>query len=153
MSPYERIIGLLDGRGCKYELIEHPPTVTSRQAADALGHDLRRGAKALLLKSGDGFVLCVMRGDNQLDYKKLRAALGTRKLRFATPEEVVEVTGVEIGACYPFGKIAKVKMLVDESLSKNRYIVFSPGLNDVHLKLSWQDYALAAEPELADLKR
>lgn len=148
MTKYDEIIKLLDDRGAKYEVIEHGHVVSVEDANRETGIDPKEGAKALVLKAGDKFVLCVVRGTNKLDYKKVREILGTRKLRFATPEEVIDVMGVEIGACYPFGEIAGIEMLVDETLSENKKITFSPGVHDKHIYMEWGEYEKAVEPNL-----
>lgn len=151
MSKYDEIIKLLDDAGAKYEVIEHGHVVSVDDAQKETGIDPKEGAKALVLKAGDRFVLCVVRGTNKLDYKKVRAILGERKLRFATPEEVFEVMGVNIGACYPFGSIAGIEMLVDETLAENNKITFSPGVHDKHIYMEWEEYVKAAKPKLLDL--
>lgn len=150
-KQYDQIIKLLDDAGAKYEVKQHDPIVTIEQAGKAIDIDPKEGAKALVLKTSSKFVLCVVRGTNKLDYKKVRAILNERKLRFATPEEVKEVMGVEIGACYPFGQVAGIDMLVDETLAENEKITFSPGVHDKHIYLGWDEYVKAAKPKLVDL--
>jgi len=152
-DKYDQIIKLLDDAGAKYEVSpDHEPVYTSAQADEVTGGAPKEGAKALVLKAGDRFVLCVVRGTNKLDYKKVRAILGERKLRFATPDEVFDVMGVNIGACYPFGSVAGIDMLVDETLAENDKITFSPGVHDKHVYMEWVEYVKAAEPRLVDIK-
>ncbi len=43
----------------------------------------------------------LLRGDERMDQKKLRAATGLKTLRFARPEEVTEITGYVIGGVPP----------------------------------------------------
>jgi Ala-tRNA(Pro) deacylase len=148
---YDEIVALLDGKGAKYEIIEHGHVVSVDDATKETGIDPKEGAKALVLKTNDEFVLCVVRGTNKLDYKKVREILGVRKLRFATPEEVFEVMGVNIGACYPFGSIAGIKMLVDETLAENKMITFSPGVHDKHVYMEWGEYVKSTKPSLMNL--
>ena len=150
-KQYDEIIKLLDDAGAKYEVISHGHVVSVDDAQKETGINPKEGAKALVLKTSDKFILCVVRGTNKLDYKKVRAILGERKLRFATPEEVKEVMGVEIGACYPFGQVAGIDMIVDETLAENEKITFSPGVHDKHIYMEWSEYVKAAAPKLVDL--
>lgn len=151
-NPYEEIVKLLRKNGVSFEEILHEPVYTSEQAAAVRGLDMHAGAKSLLLKAGAKFVLVVLPGDKKLDSKKLREHLKVKELRFAKPEEVKEIMGCEIGACYPFGSIAGVKMLADPTLQENEIISFNPGVHNKSIKIKWQDYLGLLEPaSLRDL--
>ncbi len=49
------------------------------------------------------YVACVVRGDKRVDLGKMRDVLGTKKIRIATPKEVLEHTGYPAGGVPPFG--------------------------------------------------
>lgn len=141
-NPFEKIIQFLEAKGAKYEIFEHEPVYTSEQAAKARGESLGDGAKSLLLKAGDSFLLAVLPGDKRLDNKKLKKILGVKNIRFATSEEVKEIMGCEIGACYPIGDIAGVRTIVDNAFLHNINICFNPGVHDKTIKMKWNDYRL-----------
>ena len=130
MEPFYRILLLLQQHGAEFELVEHEPVFTSEQAAGIRGLELKNGAKSLLLKVDDDFLMFVLPGDRKLDTKKLKKLTGSKRIRFATPTEVEEITGTKIGAVYPFGIIAEVEMYVDQSLAENEIIAFNPGVHD-----------------------
>ena len=150
-TPFEKIIQLLDSRGIIYELVEHEMVFTSEEAAKVRGFSLKQGAKSLILKHGNEFVMAVLPGDRKLDTKKLKKILEVRDLRFASPEEVKNLTGVEIGAVYPFGSIAKMKAFVDMSLGENEYIGFNPGVHDKSIKMRFVDYKEIVSVEFVDI--
>src|SRR5438105_338922 len=110
MKPYEKIIQLLDQSQILYELLEHEAVYTSEQAAKIRGLSLDQGAKSLLLKAKNDFILVVLPGNKKLDSKRVKQLLFVKDLRFATPEEVKEIMGCEVGACYPFGNIIGIRM-------------------------------------------
>lgn len=151
MDPFQKITELLDSNNIMYEVFEHDPIVSVEQANKELGRPPEQGIKAMLLKTDTEFVLCAVKGSNKIDYKKVRMVLGVRKLRFATPEEVKEVMGVDVGACYPFGQLIGIKMLVDETLDENEWVVFSPGVHDKHIGMKWQDYKKVVDAKLTDI--
>lgn len=151
MNPYEAILALLDEHEAEYELKQHEPVITHDQAVKVTGENPLRGAKSLVLKTEEGFILVVVRGPNKMDYSKVRNHLGIRKIRFATPEEVIDVMGVKIGACYPFGQVAGIPMLVDETLAENDIISFSPGHHDKHILLPFKTYQKITKPKLIDI--
>jgi Ala-tRNA(Pro) deacylase len=151
MIPYEAIIGLLKAKSIKFEELNHEPVYTSEQAARVRGLSLDSGAKSLLLKSKDHFVLVVVSGGKKIDSKKLKIALGTKKLRFATPAEVKDEMKCEVGACYPFGSIVKLDTYLDSSLLSQKHISFNPGVHNKSIKLKLNDYLLIEKPSLLDV--
>lgn len=150
-EPYKAIIRLLDEAHIAYQKLEHEPVFTSEQAAAVRGTKLGQGAKALLFKTKQGFVLVVMAADKKADSKKLKQYLAVKDLRFATPEEVKEQMGCEIGACYPLGVVAGLRTIVDHSLSVNDEIVFNAGRHDVSIKMRYRDYVSVARAEPASV--
>jgi Ala-tRNA(Pro) deacylase len=151
MEPFYRIILLLQQNDAQFELIEHEPVFTSEQAANIRGLGLKNGAKSLLLKVEDDFIMFVLPGDRKLDTKKLKDLTGAKRIRFATPEEVEEITGTKIGAVYPFGAIAEVEMYVDQTLAENEVIAFNPGVHDKSIIMQWSEYEKSVKPQLVDI--
>jgi len=148
-DPYEAIVRLLDEAHIEYERFEHEPVFTSEEAAAVRGVSMSQAAKALLFKTKEGnFVLVVLPGDKRADSRKLKDYLGTKGIRFATPEEVEEKMGCKIGSCYPLGTVAGLRMLVDKSLAQNKEIFFNPARHDVSIKMKYADYIKLANPEL-----
>lgn len=150
-NPYQKIIEMLDAQGIKYEVTEHEPVYTSEQAARVRNESVNTGAKSLLLKADNDFVLVVLPGGKRLSSKKLKDFLGLKNLRFATKQEVKEIMGCEIGACYPLGKIIGIKTIVDDTFLENDKISFNPGLHDKTIKLKLKDYLLIAAAEMGDV--
>lgn len=152
MKPYDAIMGLLRDQQIPFEEIEHEPVFTSEQAAAVRGLSLRQGAKSLLFKvKGQGFVLVVVPGDKRVNSKLLKKIMHAKDVRFASPEEVKEHMGCEIGACYPFGNIVDLRTLVDKSLADNETISFNPGRHDISIKLNHADYDRLVKPEIVDV--
>ncbi len=131
--------------------MEHEPVYTSEQAADVRGISIEQGAKSLLLKTDDTFTLCVLPGNKRLDTKKLKRLLGVKNARFATAEEVKEIMGCQIGACYPFGNLINIRMLVDAALGNNHTLSFNPGVHDKSIKMQWTDYQKATGINTVDI--
>lgn len=150
-APHKMITNFLASQNVPFQVITHEPVYTSEQAAKVRGTLPEQGAKALLLKTPEEFVLAVLPGNKKLDSKKLKAYLGVKNLRFATPTEVEEVMRCQIGSCYPFGNLINVKMIVDPSLGKNEFIAFNIGLHHKSIKMKWEDYLKATQPILADI--
>ena len=123
----ERLEQWLREAGVAFEVIEHAPAHTSEDAARVRGTRPRQGAKALVVRAEERFVHCVLPADLRADNAALRALVGTRKLRFATREELHRLTGCEPGAVPPFGNLFGLPVLLDEALCANERVVFSAG--------------------------
>ncbi len=71
--------------------------------ADVVDAGIKRDevVKTLIVRAGDGsFIALALRGDDRVDFKKVRRIFGS-KSELARPEEVLRVVGVPIGAVCP----------------------------------------------------
>ena len=121
---------------------EHEPVKTSALAAAARGFELRQGIKALLFTNGaDAWVVVDLPADRKADLKKVAEHLGwsKRSIRMATPEEVLEMTGCEIGSVPPFGHKTEVPVLVDQGVYENEESGFNIGLLTQSVKVQTRD--------------
>src|SRR5215831_12324 len=89
--------------GVSFREVHHEPTRTSESSAQARGEELRIGGKALLIKVDAEFRLFVLSADRKLDSAAIRSHFGAKKTRFATPVELLELTGLVPGSVPPFG--------------------------------------------------
>ena len=88
MSVFDRVCGLLGDRSINYSVLRHAPVFTSEEAAAVRGTPLASGAKALVCKTDDRFVMIVLSADRKLASKAVRAAEAVKSLRFASREEL-----------------------------------------------------------------
>ena len=147
-SVFERVEALLKQHGVAFEVLRHEPVYTSEEAARARGTPLASGAKALVCKGGDEFVMFVLPADRKLASKAVRRARGWRSLRFANREEVAELTGLAPGSIPPFGSLFGLPTLCDERLGENERINFNAGAHTISVSLRFADYVQAEKPEL-----
>src|SRR5205807_548542 len=82
------------------------------------GTSLASGAKAIIMKGGDHFALLVLPADRKLDNPKVRKALGSKALRFASREEVEQLTGLAPGSIPPFGSLFGLPTHCDPALAE-----------------------------------
>jgi len=124
---YAALIELLEQSGVSFRAWEHEAVTTSEEAARVRGVSPDSGAKALLLKAAGSFVLAVLPGDRQLDWKAVKRLLGVREIRFATAEELHDITGLEKGAVPPFGSLFGVLTIVDPQIAATPLVRFNAG--------------------------
>lgn len=135
-----RLAAWLREAGVAFELFEHAPVRTSEEAAAVRGTPLEEGAKALVVRAEDRYVHLVLPAHRRADNGALRALLGTRKLRFATAEELMALTGCVPGAVPPFGNLFDLPVLVDEELTARERIAFNAGSNAVSITMRADDF-------------
>jgi Ala-tRNA(Pro) deacylase len=119
--------------------LEHEPVITSEEAAKTRGFELKQGIKALLFTNGkEGWVVVDIPADKKVDSKKAAEAMGWSKgaTRMATPEEVLEITGCEIGSVPPFGHKTDLAILVDIGIFENIESAFNIGLRTNSVKIA-----------------
>jgi Ala-tRNA(Pro) deacylase len=149
----ERLERWLRERGARFRLMEHAPVFTSEEAARVRGTPIEAGAKALVLQAADRPVHVVVPGHRRVDNARVRAVLGTRTLRFATPDELFALTGCLPGAVPPFGNLFGLPVLVDEELTERDEIVFNAGSNSVSIVMRCADFLQLAEARVHRLSR
>ena len=71
--------------------------------------------------------MVLVAGRDQIDWRKLRQLVKRSRVRMATEEEVLVVTGYRIGAVSPFGIKTPVQILIDESVLKEDEISIGSG--------------------------
>lgn len=146
-SPiFEKIIQLLKENEIEYELIEHEPVFTSEQAAKVRGSSLEMGAKAMIFAGDKTPLLIVVPGDKKINTKTFKKAYKIRDLRICSPEEVKEITGLEIGAVPPFGNVIGMPTYVDENLGEKEKIIFNAGSHTKSIKMNPSDYVKLCKP-------
>jgi prolyl-tRNA editing enzyme YbaK/EbsC (Cys-tRNA(Pro) deacylase) len=92
-------------------------SATVELAAQAVGVEPARIAKTISLKNGTGALLVVAAGDAKIDNGKFKKEFGF-KARMLTPDEVVSLTGHQVGGVCPFGLSGNVQVYLDVSLKR-----------------------------------
>ena len=143
----DRIRTLLRSAGVEFREVQHEPTRTSEEAARARGESLRIGGKALVIKVDETFRLFVLSAARKLDSGAIKRHFGTKKTRFATAEELLEMANVVPGGVPPFGApILPFPLYVDESILENERIAFNAGSLTTSIIMSVADYMRLAQP-------
>lgn len=95
----------LDELGIPYKKVSFPPSTEKGAAnvARVLGLSERQAVKTLIFDTNKAeFVLVMLGGDQNAISGLLKKALGSRNIRLAQAEKVVEITGYVIGSIPPF---------------------------------------------------
>jgi Ala-tRNA(Pro) deacylase len=148
MTVFERVCALLDSKGVQYDVLRHAPVFTSQEAAAVRGTALASGAKALVCKADDRFVMFVVPADRKLDSKGVRTAAGIKSLRFASREEVESLTSLAPGSIPPFGSLFGLETWCDERLAEHSPINFNAGDHAISVSMTYEAYLAVEQPQL-----
>jgi Ala-tRNA(Pro) deacylase len=143
----EAIRNLLRHEGVAFREVQHAPTYTSEESAKARGEDVRIGGKAILMKTDDIFRLFVVSAARKIDSGAIKRHFGLKKLRFATADELRDLTGLVPGSVPPFGEpILPFELFADPSVLENERIAFNAGSLTDSIILLAADYKRLARP-------
>lgn len=135
--------------GVPFSEVSHEPTRTSEESARARGEPLGNGGKAILFKTDEQFCLFVLPADRRLDSAAVKRELSVRKTRFASPEELLSLTGLVPGSVPPFGPpILPFELFVDETIRGNDRIAFNAGTLTDSIVMAVGDYLTVANPRV-----
>jgi Ala-tRNA(Pro) deacylase len=114
-------------RGVVYDVVPHPYTATASASAEASHVSANSLAKAVVLKSGEGFVLAVLPASRHIQFEELRKLLG-RYVDMAN-EEQIETLFFDCapGAAPALGAAYGLKVIVDDSLTQEPDVYFEGG--------------------------
>jgi Ala-tRNA(Pro) deacylase len=145
----EKIRNWLTAEGVPFREVHHEPTRTSEDSARARGEELRVGGKALLIKVDAVFRLFILSADRKLDSTAIKQRFGAKKTRFATSEELLELTGLVPGSVPPFGQpILPFPLFVDPSVFENERVAFNAGSLTDSIVIAVDDYRRLAGAEV-----
>jgi Ala-tRNA(Pro) deacylase len=143
------IKNLLASQGIRFKEVHHQATHTSEESARARGEDISIGGKAILMKVEDEYKLFVLSAAKRIDSQKIKRHFNARRIRFATTDELQQLTGLVPGSVPPFGKpVLPFHLYVDESIISNEKIAFNAGLLTTSIIMSRSDYIRIASPEI-----
>lgn len=131
--------------GVPYRTFTHPGPIRSlEQAAEERGQRPQQVVRSLLFRlSEDDFVMALVAGPAQIDWRALRRYLGESRLTTASQEEVLAQTGYEPGAVSPFGLPAPLRLLVDESILAEEELSIGSGVRGTTVILRRDDMLAA----------
>ena len=123
----------LDLHSIPYQIFEHPvPPFSIQQAARERGQTPEQVVRSILFRyDKKSFFMTLVAGPGQISWRKLRAYLGITRISMATEDEVLSVTGDEVGTVSPLGLLHPVRILGDNKIFTLDEISIGSGLKGV----------------------
>jgi Ala-tRNA(Pro) deacylase len=147
LEVFNKICLYLNENNITFKSVQHEATFTSEESAKARGEDLSIGGKAILMKVDSNFKLYVLSAAKKINSKQIKEFHKAKNIRFASKEELLELTGLVPGSVPPFGQpILPFELIVDESIFKNQKIAFNAGSLKNSIVMDVNDYLTTSKP-------
>ena len=129
------VIEQLDALGGEYELVPCDPDLAdTAQFCEAYGYAMEDSANAIVIvgkSDPPSYVMCLALADSRLDVNKVvRKKLGVRKCSFASADETIELTDMQIGGVTPFGTSTPLPLWIDARVMGRERVIIGGGSRD-----------------------
>ena len=143
------VLEQLETLGVAYEVVPCDPDLAdTAQFCEAYGFSMDDSANAIVVAGKADppvFAMCLVLADSRLDVNKVvRKKLGVRKCSFATADQTIEMTGMQIGGVTPFGTTSPLPLWIDARVMTRDNLIIGGGSRD--RKLLVPPATLAAHP-------
>ena len=151
-EPVKRVRDELQRLNTNLEVIVLENTArTARDAANSLNTEVGSIVKSLLFRTENSFLLCLVAGDKRCSLNKLKKILDQKDVSMANADQVKEITGFTIGGVSPIGHLKKIRVYIDQSLSRFINIYAAAGHPHCIFKINFDDLCKISNAEIKDI--
>jgi Cys-tRNA(Pro) deacylase len=127
----------LEASGVEFRVVRTRPAGSAEESADLQGIELASLLRTIVVRRGDDdYVFVLVPGGRRLDWPKLRAHLGVRRMSLPDADEARAATGYERGAITPFGAQRAWPVIADAAVLAPAVIAIGGGARGVNIHLS-----------------
>jgi Cys-tRNA(Pro) deacylase len=129
------------------------PVASLEQAASERNQKPEQVVRSILFQiRPEEFLMVLVAGSSQIDWRKLRQLVKRSRVRMATEEEVFDVTGYRVGTVSPFGLKNPVKIMIDESVLREEEISLGSGVRGTAIIMKSTDlHRVLGDSEIVSL--
>ena len=145
---------LLDRLGIRYELREYevdPNDLAAETVAAKTGLPPEQVFKTLVARGGNGIVMAIIPGDQELNLKALASAAGERKIQLVPVKELQALTGYIRGGVTALAAKRDFPVYVDETIELFDVVSISAGIRGLQILIKPADYLRATNGQIAAL--
>jgi len=151
MTVLKKLKEYLERNQVSYEVGYHARVYTAQEVAASQHVPGKEMAKVVMVKANGKVVMLVLPASYQVDMKKLKGVLDSKKVGMIREDDFQELfPDCEIGAMPPFGNLYNLEVWVDQVLTEDDFIVFRAGSHVETLRIKYNDYARLVNPKVGD---
>ncbi|TCD46494.1 prolyl-tRNA synthetase associated domain-containing protein [Streptococcus sp. X16XC17] len=125
----------LDKMGIFYEIVEHPPALTTEEADSYIEglEGVRTKSMFLTNKKKTAYYLLIMDDQKQLDMEAFREISGANRIRMASADSLMEKMSLPAGTVSIFGLLNNpekdIQVYFDKEIMDQAILTFHPNIN------------------------
>lgn len=123
------------------------------QAAEAMGVSAAQVFKTLMAELDGKPVCAIVPSDEEVNMKKLAAAIGGKAAKMMKPADAERLTGYKVGGISPLGQRKLVPTVLDELATLYDEIYLNGGQRGLQIRIRPDDLCRALACTMADLVR
>lgn len=129
------------------------PTPTVDAAARALGVNSQQIVKSVLFSVKDDGILTISCGEQFVEQRVIARiyGVGRKRVKLASPELVLSLTGYAVGTVPPFGHPQPLNTLLDPNVLTFHEVFAGGGSLNAMVRLNPQDIAAVTQAKVVDL--
>ncbi len=140
-TPEESVVEALKSLGVPWEAIAIDPVFADTAAfCEKYGYPAERSCNTIIVasrKEPKQFVACVVLAHTRLDVnKRVTKLMGVSKASFASAEEMMTLTGMQVGGVTPFSLPSGVPLYIDDRIPGLDWIILGGGGRSLKIKTS-----------------
>src|SRR5262245_54228975 len=140
-TPEDVVIAAIQRLGILYEAIEIDPAFADTAAfCEKYGYPTDRSCNTIIVaskKEPKQFVACVVLANTRLDVnKRVTKLMGVSKASFASAEEMMALTGMQVGGVTPLSLPPGMPLYIDARIPALEWIILGGGGRGLKVKTS-----------------
>lgn len=135
-----KVLVALDSIGIQYDIIKCDPTYADTvNFCREYSYPIDKSGNTIIVASKKDpvtYSACIVKGSARLDANKtVKRLMGVSRVSFASPEQVIALTGMLIGGITPFALPDEIPIYVDENIMRLDYVILGSGDRSSKIKV------------------
>lgn len=145
MDAYQKVKDRLDQLGINFDVVEHPPVLTTEQADSYIVslEGVRTKSMFLTNKKKTQYYLLIMDDQKRLDMEDFKEQVGANRIRMASTESLAEKMQLPAGTVSPFGLLNNeekdILVYFDQDIVSEEIMTFHPNTNEKTIFIKTKD--------------
>jgi Cys-tRNA(Pro)/Cys-tRNA(Cys) deacylase len=140
--------------GLAFDLVRTERPSSAEESARLQGIGLEQLLRTIVVRRGEGdYVFVLVPGGRQIDWPKLRAHLGMRRISLPDREEAREATGYERGTITPFGSVTAWPVVADTQIRSVDRVAIGAGVHGANLHVAADDLIRTLGASVVDVTK
>ena len=145
MEAYQQVAKKLQELGITYDVVEHPPALTTEQADSYIEglKGVRTKSMFLTNKKKTQYYLLIMDDKKPLDMDDFKEQVGANRIRMASLDSLAEKMNLPAGTVSPFGLLNNeekdIHVYFDQDIVSEEIMTFHPNTNEKTIFIKSKD--------------